>query len=123
MASTANSRESKKRNSTANKVLPPISQSWSRYKNRPDPLRFGHRAGPDQLSVEGSNAMTSPREAGSGSGRRSRNVSDAKYSTASAADSSMTAYPFLQAFIDKQTGKRFSKRVVFDHSHFDNLLG
>jgi len=32
-------------------------------------------------------------------------------------------YPFLSAFIERRTGNRFQKRVVFDHSDFDDLLG
>ena len=32
-------------------------------------------------------------------------------------------YPFLQGFIDRKLGKRFAKRVVFDRSDYDDLLG
>ena len=32
-------------------------------------------------------------------------------------------YPFLQAFIDRESGNRPGKRVVFDHSDYDDLLG
>ena len=32
-------------------------------------------------------------------------------------------YPFLSAFIERRTGNRFSKKVIFDHSDFDDLLG
>lgn len=32
-------------------------------------------------------------------------------------------YPFLQGFVDRKTGERFSKRVTFDRSDYDDLLG
>lgn len=32
-------------------------------------------------------------------------------------------YPFLSAFCDRRIGNRFSKRVIFDRSDYDNLLG
>ena len=32
-------------------------------------------------------------------------------------------YPFLAAFCDRKTGNRFSKRVIFDRTDYDNLLG
>jgi hypothetical protein len=41
----------------------------------------------------------------------------------SAAQSENVPYPFLQGFIDKKTGNRFAKRVVFDRSGYDDLLG
>ena len=32
-------------------------------------------------------------------------------------------YPFLQGFIDRKTGNRFNKKVHFDRSDYDDLLG
>ena len=32
-------------------------------------------------------------------------------------------YPFMPGFVDRKTGNRFTKRVVFDHSDYDDLLG
>ena len=32
-------------------------------------------------------------------------------------------YPFLQGFVDRGMGGRFSKRVTFDRSDYDDLLG
>ena len=32
-------------------------------------------------------------------------------------------YPFMAGFVDRKTGGRFNKRVVFDRSDYDDLLG
>ena len=32
-------------------------------------------------------------------------------------------YPFMSGFVDRKMGNRFSKRVVFDRSDYDDLLG
>lgn len=45
-----------------------------------------------------------------------------KGSTMSATPSNMP-YPFMQGFVDRSMGNRFSKRVNFDRSEYDDLLG
>ena len=32
-------------------------------------------------------------------------------------------YPFMAGFVDRKMGGRFNKRVVFDRSDYDDLLG
>ena len=32
-------------------------------------------------------------------------------------------YPFMAGFVDRKQGGRFNKRVVFDRSDYDDLLG
>ena len=32
-------------------------------------------------------------------------------------------YPFMANFVDRKMGARFSKRVVFDRSDYDDMLG
>ena len=32
-------------------------------------------------------------------------------------------YPFMPGFVDRKMGGRFTKRVVFDRSDYDDLLG
>lgn len=32
-------------------------------------------------------------------------------------------YPFLSGFVDRKMGNRFTKRVAFDRSDYDDLLG
>ena len=38
-------------------------------------------------------------------------------------DGTTVPYPFMQGFCDRKTGNRFTKRVVFDRSDYDDLLG
>ena len=45
------------------------------------------------------------------------------YSQANIKTTDEEKYPLLNKMIRRQNGMHFSKRVVFDHSKFDNFLG
>ena len=46
-----------------------------------------------------------------------------KSQTLTVGDGQPVPYPFMQGFCDRKTGARFTKRVVFDRSDYDDLLG
>ena len=50
-------------------------------------------------------------------------ISSKAASGLSAAADSTVPYPFMAGFVDRKMGGRFNKRVVFDRSDYDDLLG
>ena len=53
----------------------------------------------------------------------SKSNSAVSFNTSLTAAEPSVPYPFMAGFVDRKMGGRFNKRVVFDRSDYDDLLG